>query len=193
MWQIVEKSIFLLTPPPINIIIRTMLLACGVVTFLHLPWSQARAEGFETTSRILKISPALFVKNRIFWVTSKILWLFLSILIHLGRFLTVLDCIYQQGWKNAAKRRSSMQGSNDGRLQLKVVFHRRSSSNNGCLPTKDVFHRRSSTTEGRLPTKVVFLWRLSSTEDCLPPKVVFHRRSSSTEGRLPLMVVFHWR
>ena len=34
----------------------------------------------------------------------------------------------------------SMQGSNEGRLPLKVIFHQRSSSTEGCLPPKVVFH-----------------------------------------------------
>ena len=105
---------------------------------------------------------------------------------------------------------SSMQGTTEGCLPLKVVFHRllsptegrlppkfvfhpRSSSIEGRLPPKLVFHPRSSSTEGRLPPKVVFHRRLSPTEGCLLPKFVFHRRSSSTEGRLQPKVVFHRR
>ena len=41
----------------------------------------------------------------------------------------------------------SMQGSTEGCLPLKVVFHR------GRLSRKLVFHQRSSYTEGRLPPK----------------------------------------
>ena len=101
----------------------------------------------------------------------------------------------------------------EGRLPLKIMFHRRLSPTKGYLPPKVVFHRRLSSTESYLPPKVVFHQRLSSIEGylppkvvfqlrCLPPKVVFHLRclppkfvfnlrSSSTEGCLPLKVVFH--
>ena len=73
----------------------------------------------------------------------------------------------------------SMEGSTEGCLPGKVVFHGRSSSTEGCLPTKVVFHQRSSSTKGCLPSKIVFHLRFSSTEGCLPPKVVFQQRSSS--------------
>ena len=56
----------------------------------------------------------------------------------------------------------SMQGSNEGCLPLKVVFHHRLSSNKGCLPLKVIFHQRSSSSKGRLSPKVVFQQRLSS-------------------------------
>ena len=79
-----------------------------------------------------------------------------------------------------------MQGSNEGCLPLKVIFHLRSSSTAGCLSPIVVFQQRSSSTEGGLPLKVVFHQRLSSTKGCLPPKAV------STGSHLPLRVVFYW-
>ena len=80
----------------------------------------------------------------------------------------------------------SRQGSNEGHLPLKVVFHQRSSSTKGHLPPKVVFHQRLSSTKCCLPPKVIIHQRLSYTKGCLPPKFVFHQRFSSTEGFLPL-------
>ena len=50
----------------------------------------------------------------------------------------------------------SMQGSTEGCLPMKVVFHQRSSSTESHLPPKVVFHQRSSSFKGHLPLMVVF-------------------------------------
>ena len=65
----------------------------------------------------------------------------------------------------------SMQGSTEGHLPLKVIFHKASSSTESCIPPKVVFHWRWSSNKSWLPPKVVSHWRLSSTEGRLPPNI----------------------
>ena len=67
-----------------------------------------------------------------------------------------------------------MQGSNEGRLPLKVVLCR------GLSSTKDILPLKVPSIEGYLPLKVFFHQRSSFIRGCLPTKVVIHRRLSST-------------
>ena len=99
--------------------------------------------------------------------------------------------VWQSGSLKSLYRKLS---SNEGRLPLKVVFHRRSfsvkDSIKGRLPSKISFHQRSSSIEACLPSQAMFQQRLSFIKGCVPSKVPFHRRSSSIEGHF---TSFIWR
>ena len=86
----------------------------------------------------------------------------------------------------------SMQGSTEGRLPPKVVFHRRLSSTKDCLPPKVVFHQRLSSINHNKLVDLIFVRTVNIPNLSLLPclEMVYHKRSSSTYHNTLVDLIF---